>query len=87
MNQPDNLLKRVLEIKGLNVEDLKKSRPAEDVLKMAESLLISDILSSEKTPVGISSAVCAASDEDNIKDDEDGEAGKLWLASLRICVK
>ncbi len=90
MFQPDNLLKRDLELTGLNVKDLKRSRPAEDVLKMAdssESLLTSDILSSENTPVDISPAVCAACDKDNIKDEEDDEAGKLWLASVRICVK
>jgi hypothetical protein len=85
MFQPDNLLKRDLELKGLNVKDLKRSRSAEEVFKMAdsESLLTSDIQSFENTPVGI----CPARDKDNIKDDEDDEAGKLWLASVRICVK
>jgi hypothetical protein len=90
MNQPDNLLKRDLELKCLNVKDLKKSRPAEDVFKMAdssESLLTSDILSSENTPVGISPAVCFSLDRDNIEDDEDDETAKLLLASVSICVK
>ena len=90
MFQPDNLLKRDLELKGLNVKDLKRPRSAEEVFKMAdsESLLTSDIQSFENTPVGICPAVCAARDKDNIKDDEDEEAGKLWLASVvRICVK